>query len=440
MYLGFDESFIFISKFNIKTRKQWNEFSKTLRPKNIPSCPQKVYKEWISWNHWLSNSDYKKKKQSNFLTFEECIKIISTYKIYGLVEWHEFSKTLRPKNIPSTPNLEFKSEWISWPHWLSSNCVHNKDKSKLIFYTFEECLSISKKLGIKSIKEWHVWSKNNIDDRVPSNPNKTYSESWKGWNYFLDNDSKNTKEIHNLFLSFDDARSYVRSLNLKKQEEWYDFCKIKPNNIPTNPHRTYKKEWIGFGDWIGSSTIATQNRQYISFDEARNYVRSLCLKRKCEWVELVESGKIPSSLPSTPHHVYKDNGWISYRDFLGFKIRSKGELKISNWLLDNNINYIHQHKFNECKSVRKLPFDFYLPDYNLCIEYDGKQHFEPIEWFGGENSLQSNRMRDLIKTEYCINNNVRLIRISYIDDIISKLENSIKLPSDPLTPHALEIL
>jgi very-short-patch-repair endonuclease len=60
-----------------------------------------------------------------------------------------------------------------------------------------------------------------------------------------------------------------------------------------------------------------------------------------------------------------------------------------------------------------LTFDFYFPDYNLCIEYDGKQHHQPIPFFGGEEHYQYRKKLDLIKTKYCEENNIDLLRIPY---------------------------
>lgn len=65
---------------------------------------------------------------------------------------------------------------------------------------------------------------------------------------------------------------------------------------------------------------------------------------------------------------------------------------------------------------------FYLPQYNTCIEYDGKQHYYPINFFGGEERLKKNIQRDEIKTNYCFVNNIRLLRIRYDENIIEALE------------------
>lgn len=106
--------------------------------------------------------------------------------------------------------------------------------------------------------------------------------------------------------------------------------------------------------------------------------------------------------------------------------RSKGENIISKYLNEKNIKFIPQYKFNNCKDTLQLPFDFYLPDYNACIEYDGIQHFEPVD-FAGKGEEWANKMfettkkHDKIKNNYCTKYNIKLLRIKYTEDVNSKL-------------------
>lgn len=92
---------------------------------------------------------------------------------------------------------------------------------------------------------------------------------------------------------------------------------------------------------------------------------------------------------------------------------SKGELAIKKCLQDMQISFIQQYRFNDCRNNKPLPFDFYLPDYNICIEYDGELHYMAVDYFGGEEALQNTRKRDKIKDNYCKTNNIKLLRISY---------------------------
>ena len=105
---------------------------------------------------------------------------------------------------------------------------------------------------------------------------------------------------------------------------------------------------------------------------------------------------------------------------------SFGERSISNILEINNIEYLREYKFENCISDNEVPlrFDFYLPDHNLCIEYDGIQHFKPVKFFGGKDEYEKVKYRDRIKNDFCLGNNIRLIRISYTDNIEDKLKST----------------
>jgi very-short-patch-repair endonuclease len=106
---------------------------------------------------------------------------------------------------------------------------------------------------------------------------------------------------------------------------------------------------------------------------------------------------------------------------------SKGEQRIADFLDVLNIQYERQKKFACCKNKRELPFDFYISERNMAIEYDGKQHFEPVDWgFHDEELMIANfndlQKRDRIKNKYCEDNGIKLIRIAYTEfDNIEKI-------------------
>jgi len=95
---------------------------------------------------------------------------------------------------------------------------------------------------------------------------------------------------------------------------------------------------------------------------------------------------------------------------------SKGEIIIRNILQELNLNYKEQYKIHIKEIDTKIYFDFYLPDFNIAIEYDGKQHFKPIDIFGGEYGLIQNQYRDKLKNKYCELNNIELIRFNYLEN------------------------
>lgn len=100
---------------------------------------------------------------------------------------------------------------------------------------------------------------------------------------------------------------------------------------------------------------------------------------------------------------------------------SKGENAIKEWIEKMGILYENQKRFLDCKDKKSLPFDFYLPEYNICIEYQGKQHYEPIKYFGGISKFENQIKKDKIKKEYCKNNDILLFEIPYYSDLNEEL-------------------
>lgn len=110
--------------------------------------------------------------------------------------------------------------------------------------------------------------------------------------------------------------------------------------------------------------------------------------------------------------------------------QSFGEREIYNYLTVNNINFVTQKRFSDCRNTYTLPFDFYIESKNLCVEFDGEQHFRPVKRFGGEEEFKKLQERDNIKTNYCEKNNIHFLRLTYkdLDDglIQNKLDDCLK--------------
>lgn len=106
---------------------------------------------------------------------------------------------------------------------------------------------------------------------------------------------------------------------------------------------------------------------------------------------------------------------------------SSGERIVANILSNMEIEFETEYTFSECKDVRALPFDFYIPKYNTVIEYNGRQHYCPIEYFGGEEQFVKQTLHDSLKRDYCTKNNIIYIEIPYYysyDEITETLQTS----------------
>lgn len=102
------------------------------------------------------------------------------------------------------------------------------------------------------------------------------------------------------------------------------------------------------------------------------------------------------------------------------EVRSKGEQEVVDVLNFYKIRFVEQKIFTDCKDKNYLPFDFYLFDYNILIEFDGEQHYHVVRFNGmnqedAENNFEIIKKHDDIKTRFCVDNNIPLIRIPYME-------------------------
>ena len=100
----------------------------------------------------------------------------------------------------------------------------------------------------------------------------------------------------------------------------------------------------------------------------------------------------------------------------GCRHQSKWEMFIRDFLTSINVDFVQQKRFDGCINKGKtdmLPFDFYLPSYEIIIEYDGEHHFNPVDGWGGEQKFITTKENDSIKNCYCAEHNITLLRLPY---------------------------
>lgn len=121
---------------------------------------------------------------------------------------------------------------------------------------------------------------------------------------------------------------------------------------------------------------------------------------------------------------------------------SKGEKIIENYCKNNYLQYISQYRIEKCRYKYTLPFDFALFNKDklvALIEYQGKQHYEPVDFAGkGEEWAKKqfiiNKKKDQIKRDYCLSNDIPLIEIPYwIEDVENYLDEQLdKIINKPM--------
>lgn len=118
------------------------------------------------------------------------------------------------------------------------------------------------------------------------------------------------------------------------------------------------------------------------------------------------------------HHIHQKAGCPICKE-------SHGEREIFKILTNKKIQFEKQKKFSNCKYKQLLPFDFYLPTHNMCIEFNGEQHYKSFDYMGGKEDFKLRKIRDKIKKDFCKNNNIQLLIIKYNEDIQHKINETL---------------
>jgi hypothetical protein len=300
----------YVKKLKLRTKTEWQAWSKSgQRPSDIPSAPDKTYRDdgWVSWPDWLGN------ERVAWKSFTEGRALVRGLELKSLKEWWAWSKSeQRPSDIPGRPDVTYRDDgWVSWPDWLGNGKARVIAKDILPFAVGR---AYARKLTLRSEKEWWAWSKSEQrPSDIPAHPAKTYrDDGWISWPDWLGNGKERVA-----WKSFTEARAFARGLKLKGVKEWAEWSKSgqRPSKIPANPDRTYRDDgWISWPDWLGNGK---ERVAWKSFTEARALARGLKLKGFRGWQAWSKSSQRPSDIPSLPSSVYRDDGWISWPDWLG---------------------------------------------------------------------------------------------------------------------------
>ena len=316
-FMSFEEAKTFIRSEGIQTSAEFQEWRKSgERPEDFPSNPNIIYKEeWTGWGDFLGTRSISTSKRK-FMSFEEAKTFIRSEGIQTNTEFKAWSRSgKRPEDFPSAPERTYKKEWTGWSDFLGTGNIALSRKKE--FMSFEEAQAFIQSEGIQTSVEFKAWSRSGKrPKKFPSSPNKFYKKEWTGWGDFLGTGSISTRQKE--FMSFEEAKTFIRSEGIQSSVEFNKWRKSgeRPEDFPSNPNIIYKKEWTGWGDFLGTRSISTSKRKFMSFEEAKTFIRSEGIQTSTEFKAWSRSGKRPEDFPSAPERTYKEE-WTGWSDFLG---------------------------------------------------------------------------------------------------------------------------
>lgn len=250
-----------------------------------------------------------------------------------------------------------------------------------------------------------------------------------------------SSDRENVTFKFDEVEISVTPNNFKRQTYVVvkDFIKQLNENgdkfiefIDTTKNNNLIAKIYTIDD--GEVTINTAN--YKTFIEGRkrtfDYAKENNIELKSHYIGandelIVDFGCKHGFYATTPHNLKRSYGDCPYC------FSSKGEEEIAKFLTLWGYDFVREKRFKECKREGLLPFDFYIESLNLCIEFDGIQHYEAVKFYSktaeeAQKAFEIRQLNDNIKNQFCKDNEIKLLRIPYyeydnIEQILSKIEN-----------------
>lgn len=247
-YVNYKKAKKYALKLNLKNAKEWFKHTKSKNfPKDIPVAVHNIYKRrFEGWGTFLGSGYISTVLRSkNYVNYQKAKKYARSLKLQKSSEWSKHTRSKNfPKDIPAAVQNVYKKKFEGWGTFLGSGNKQGYYNRNYISYN--KVKKYAAKNNIKNRNEWieHCQNKN-IPQNIPQTVNYIYkNKGWISWNDFL----RTSK-----FKSFGECKSYARTLKLKGWSDWKShFKKKKPLGVPSKPYNTYKKEWKGWADFLGT--------------------------------------------------------------------------------------------------------------------------------------------------------------------------------------------
>ena len=357
----------------ISGEAHWRSMKHLMEKDHIPYHPERTYKNrgWTNWPDFLKNGQRSKKQI--WATYEEASAWAQKNQVKTAKDWY-FLKDKRPHNMPTAPDVIYKNKWENWPIFLGNGKTAQKS-----FSSYEQASQWAKENGIQTGKQWRLHQSK--PRSLPKDPEKSYSDQWRGWSEFLGVEN-NWSKRKSMF-SYHEASLWAKKQNIKSSTQWR--CMDLPPGLPRFPNAVYKKQWLGWKEFLGVVSSCNPKKQkvshrappklnirqekpkqveFLSYQEASQWAQDYGIINSILWREL--GGNRPADIPAAPHLYYKKE-WTNWGAFLKTN-RVANQYKVfvsfeeaSLWAQNNNITSSNQWK--QCKrrpiNIPSIPMSAY---------------------------------------------------------------------------------
>lgn len=326
-FRSYDEASKFVHSLGIRSHSHWLAYRRgdlphlPPCPPDIPSSPWAVYRDrgWVGWAGFLGH------RRKPWPSFQAASAYMQRQGVRTRRQWLAWcAGGKRPPDIPSAPEQVYRDEWKGWRDFLGAPPPPSTRGAR--FRSYDEASRFVQELGIRSGADWLAYRRGELPHLprcppdMPACPHVVYRDrGWVGWRGFLGTSSVSGPR-RRPWRSFQAARAYMGSQGVRTRREWSAWCAAgkRPPDIPSDPNRVYRDEWKSWPDFLD----ARRGDRFRSYGEASSFVQGLGIRSAAQWWayhrgEFPHLPPCPPDMPSRPHTVYRDRGWVSWGRFLG---------------------------------------------------------------------------------------------------------------------------
>ncbi len=284
---------------------------KSIVPSNIVQIDSNFYKHLSISSTELFNTIYTQiwsnVARANWLPYLEAENIVKKYQFKNLDDYRKRSRNYPELlNIPLNADRYYREKgWTSWGNFLGTGYVANFLRE---WRDFNKAKEFAHSLNLNSGDEWKdLGNKNKLPNDLPYNPDQAYrNKGWKNWPDFIGTDDRT------VLFNFVQAKEIAKKYKITTQKQWVDGIKYKilPKGLPVGPGLTYKNDWLGWPNFLGTE------KNFLDFNEAHKIIFKKQIKSEGMWRKLIQEGKIPRNIPKNPDSFYKNKGWINWPHWL----------------------------------------------------------------------------------------------------------------------------
>ncbi len=298
-----------------------------------------------------------KKKFRPYNEAKEFAQSLGLFSESDFRKWKQLGN--RPPDFPSDPADTYQKEWEGWGIFLGTGNIQSGKKK---FMPYTEAKEFAQSLGLFSESDFRKWRKlGNKPPNFPTDPVKVYRKEWEGWGIFL-----GTGNIHpskKKFRPYNEAKEFAQSLGLFSEPDFRKWKQLgnRPPDFPADPAKVYRKEWEGWGIFLGTGNIHPSKKKFRPYTEAKEFAQSIGIISEPDFRKWKQLGNRPPDFPSNPADTYQKE-WEGWGIFLGKgnihprkkKFRPYTEAKI----FIQKLHFKTKKEFQEWSKSGERPPDF----------------------------------------------------------------------------------